>query len=300
MPSKSQPAESGITFRRNTECMKDIIRRILVPLDPSVFAQAATETACRIAEKHEATLSGVAVLDSEGIRRSLVPAVGPYYPMMIDAVQSKVDHADRILNDCLERFATSCEKAGVEHVETEYEGIPAQKLLESSIFYDLVVVGLETAFHFETHKDKGNSLAEILDRTITPIIAVPPKGLDEPKKVLIAFDGSFGAARALHDFAAYATPYEPEITLVAAEATDENASFLLRNASEFLFAHGFDFVETMQSEESISDVVNDELLEDVDLVVAGIHSRKAVKDFFVGSFTKELIKRGDTALFLSH
>ena len=88
--------------------------------------------------------------------------------------------------------------------------------------------------------------------------------------------------------------------IVAAETKEENAAFLLRNASEFLFSHGVEFIDTIQSEEPISEVVNDERLKDVDLVVAGIHSRKSVKDYFVGSFTKELIKRGDTALFLSH
>lgn len=280
--------------------MKEAIQRILVPLDPSIYAEAATETACKIAQKHGARLSGVAVLDSDGIRSSLVPAIGPYYPMMIEAVQAKVKHADRVLKDCMARFATTCEESQVEHVESEYEGIPAQKLLETSIFYDLVVMGLETSFHFETEEMKGESLDKILNRTVTPIIAVPAKGLGDPKKVLITFDGSHGSARALHDFVGFAEPYALEAVVVTAGLKDEEAQFLLKNAAEFLRLHGVESVETIASEEPIESFVTDEYLQGVDLVVAGIHSKKLLKDYFVGSFAKKLIRRCDTALFLSH
>ena len=137
--------------------MRTSMRRLLVPLDPSVYAVAAAETACQIAKLHAAQVAGVAVLDSEEIRSSIVPAYGPYYPMMIEVVKKKVDHADHIILDCLKRFKIVCEKAGVDHFETEYEGLPVQKLLDSAIFYDLVVVGLETFFHFETRVQVGRS-----------------------------------------------------------------------------------------------------------------------------------------------
>ncbi len=46
----------------------------------------------------------------------------------------------------------------------------------------------------------------------------------------------------------------------------------------------------------------DSILEDIetsDLVVAGIHSRKFLKDIFVGSLTRQLIDYGHTPLLLS-
>ena len=276
------------------------VKRILVPLDSSNFSKAATQAACLVAKEHDATVAGVAVLDSPEIRSSIIPAVGPYYPMMLDAVQQKIKHADQVLHDSMERFATSCTEAGVEHRETEYEGIPAIKLLESSIFYDVVVAGLETHFHFETRGGEPESIEKLLTHTATPVLAVPESGLSSLKNVVVAFDGSFGASRALRDFIVLGAPFEPNVTVITAGLEPEKSDFLLSNAGRLLRSHGFSSVELVASEEDIGDAIPDALRDASDLIVAGIHSKHRIKDIFVGSFTSNLIKRGDTALFLSH
>lgn len=276
------------------------LKKILVPIDSSVYSEGATETACRIAKAHGAELSGVAVLDSPEIRSSVIPAIGPYYPMMIDAVQAKLKHADQVLHDSLDRFSQICSEAGVSHTETEYEGIPAQTLLQSSIFYDLLVIGLETSFHFETRGGTGDTLDKLLDRTATPVLAVPSTGMGSPSKVTVAFDGSFGSSRALRDFMIFGLPFQPEITVVTAGLPPEKSSFLLQNVKSLLHSHGYTQVETIASEAPVEQTFTAEMVEDSDLIVAGIHSRRRFKDIFVGSFTKHLIKECNTALFLSH
>jgi len=276
------------------------LKRILVPLDHSPYAAAATAAACFLAKRHEASLAGVTVLDSPEIRSSIIPAVGPYYPLMLDAVQAKLQHAETVLEETLARFSKACEEAGVPHHESEYEGIPAQKLLESSIFHDLVVVGLKTSFHFETRDRDGDTLDKLLSRTSTPVLAVPEQGLDRLDRVVVAFDGSPGASRALRDLMLVAAPFDPEILVATAELPDEKSAFLLGQARLLLEAHGFDKVETLGSEADVEEVFDDELLSTADLVVAGIHSRSLLKDIFVGSFATSLIRDAKRALFLSH
>ncbi len=283
--------------------MKTAIRRILLPVDPSVFAAAAADTACFIAKTHRAEVTGVAVLDSDEIRASLVPNIGPYYPMMVEEVQKKIQHAEQTLRECLARCTATCEAAGVEHRVAEYVGIPAEKLLSSAIFYDLIVTGLETSFHFETRGTRRESLQHLLDRTATPVLAVPPTGLSKIERVFVAFDGSAPAARALHDFMALASAFQPEIVLVSAGIPEEQSDFLLGNAELLLRAHGFSRVVSHSDEAPVEDVF-DALLgatgEGADLVVLGIHSGNFWKKLFVGSFAKKLMERGDMPLFLSH
>ena len=88
--------------------------------------------------------------------------------------------------------------------------------------------------------------------------------------------------------------------MLVADTEKAKSEFLLRNASELLEAHGFSDIELMDSSQEIEEAATEELLASVDLVVAGIHSRKFWKDIFVGSFTKELLKRRDKPLFLSN
>ncbi|MDF1812784.1 MAG: universal stress protein [Verrucomicrobiales bacterium] len=276
------------------------LKRILVPIDPTIYAQAATETACQIAKVHGAKVSGIAVLDSAEIRSSLVPAVGPYYPGVMSEVVAMTHHADHILKESLERFASTCESSGVDHLETEYEGIPARKLLESAIFYDLIVVGLKTAFHFETRNESFEALDSLLDRTITPILGVPAGGLEEPLRVLVTIDGSTGSARALHDFVQFAQPYDCEVKVIVADKAESESGFLIKNSVDYLKAHGFSKVSAESFDKDILMAVEAEIDSGANLVVAGIHSKKRLKDIFVGSFTRSLINRGDVAMFLSH
>ena len=276
------------------------IKKILVPLDASIYSEAATSTAIKLAKKLGASVTGVAVLDSPEIRSSIVPAVGPYYPLMIEAVQEKMNHADQVLQETLRRFGDLCEEAGVAHEETEYEGIPAQKLLESSIFHDLIVMGLETHFHFETRGGRGDTLDKLIDHTATPVLAVPASGLPELNSVMIAFDGSFGASRALRDFIPFALTYAPEITLVAADLPKEKSKFLLENAAALLKSHGLKNIFTSASEESVENTITPAATAEADLIVAGIHSRRPLRDMFTGSFTATLIREHHKPLFLSH
>ena len=173
--------------------------------------------------------------------------------------------------------------------------------MASSIFHDLVVVGLETSFHFETRGTAGESLHRLLDHTSTPVLAVPETGMKKLARVLVAFDGSPGSARALHDFIPLAAPFDPEILLVVAEKSAEQSDFLLGNAELYLRDHGFTKVDREAAPEPVGEAFA-RLLKGpgADLVVLGMQSRNALRDLFVGNFTRTMIERGNAALFLSH
>lgn len=249
---------------------------------------------------HDSQVAGLAVLDSDEIRSSVVPAFGPYYPSMNEVVENKIDHAKQMLSKTLERFERICSEADIDFFKTEYKGMPVQKLLESAIFFDLVVVGLETSFHFETRQQGGDSLTKLLDRSTTPVLAVPVNPVQKFDEALITFDGSLASARAMQDFATFAIPFDMNVTVLVTEKDPGQAEFLLKSAEEFLLSHGIGKVRLESADEPIEKVADDDYLEPFDLIVAGIHSRKLLKDFFVGSFTRSLIGRKTKPLFLSH
>ena len=46
--------------------MKDAVKKIMVPLDVSDYCEAATLRACEVAQKHDAILTGLTILDVPG------------------------------------------------------------------------------------------------------------------------------------------------------------------------------------------------------------------------------------------
>lgn len=281
--------------------MSAAIKRILTPVDVSAFAEAAARRSCEVAVRHGAEVTGLVVLDSPGIRSSIAPADVSHWPLVQETVmRATADAAERI-HEARDRFAKHCDRQKVTHRESEFEGVPADKILEASVLYDLVVMGLRTFFHFETQEGPGDSLAKVLGRTVTPVLAVPESDNGEPyRRAVVAWDGSFSAGRAFRDFLGFAAPYDLDITVLTAGADAEQGKVLLREAESFLRSHGVLKYRTVHTATLSTEAIHDEYLKDADLVVAGIHARRFFVDLFVGSFTNGLIERGDIALYLSH
>lgn len=298
---KEQPALSNVRARVKLEIMnRSSIRRILVPLDPSEYTKAATTLACSIAKQHDAQLEGLAVIDTPAVRSQVAPIDMMHWALVAEAVAAAEDCARSSMDEARKQFAETCDANGARHHESQINGLPASHVLEMSALYDLVVMGMETYFHHNIH-GVGDSLAKVLDRTVTPVLAVPREAPESIERVVVAYDGSFAAARALRDFIEFAEPYELQVTVLSAHENEEHVQQLLNDATACLSAHGVGNVETVSSKKAaLSALYEDGLIDGADLVVAGIHAQKFIKDAFVGSFVNQLIQRGDTALFLSH
>ena len=280
--------------------MNSPIQRILVPLDPSEYARAATLRACEVAKTHMAQVEGFVVLDTPEIRSHVAPLEMQNWPAVVDAMAKAVDEAREQIEDVRKRFVETCESLHTTHQEVQVEGLPPNLILEASALFDLVVVGMRTYFQFETQEGPGDSLTRILDRTVTPVLAVPTGEADPIKRVVVAYDGSMGSARALRDFVAFARPYNFEITVFSAHEDEDRAKGVAEQAGSYLRAHDLTDFQVKTSTKSAFAAFESQFLGKTDLVVSGIHSRKFFKDAFVGSFANQLIESGKTSLFLSH
>ena len=276
-----------------------MINRILVPLDLSEYAEAATQRACEIAKAHRAQVTGMVVVNtpelmgkSFGLHR-LRAQHDKVDEAKLGAIKSRVEMA-------LGKFCETCDTAIVPFVGDQVEGVPADRLFETALYYDLAVVGLRTNFRFDLPDEEGlQPIGQDLDRTSTPVLAVP-KGAQAPfKNALVAFDGSVNAARTLREFLDFQDPFEMNVTVLTQDADEERATFINQQALARVRAAGIHDPEgIIVSRRDIIEAYEEELRGKFDLVVAGIHTKHALKDFVIGSFTTSLIQDGRTAVFL--
>ena len=279
------------------------IQRILVPTDVSGYSESAALRACEIAHAHLAQVTGLMVLDTPEIAGCVPPGELTYWPIIHDTIENLTSDARERIASARGKFSAICDEKGVTHSAHQLEGVPSSKILEASGLFDLVVMGLRTYFHFETREGPGDSLSQVLGRTVTPVLAVPQREDRNPtafKKVTIAYDGSFGASRSIRDFVAFARPYDFEITIATAHEEASQANHLLESAATYLRAHNIEQFDTIHIPSPELSATGHPAIDEADLVVTGIHARHILKDIFVGSFTSRMIDRGDIALFMSH
>jgi len=127
--------------------------------------------------------------------------------------------------------------------------------------------------------------------------AYVPKPL---RKVLITYDGSPASARAVRDFVIFALPFDMEIDLFLSDDEKGRLDFHANKLQVYLQDHEIPVSKVIRYSDEPKKAVDAGITEDYDLIVCGMHSRRSLHDFFVGSFAKRLIKDQKNALFLSH
>lgn len=277
-----------------------MIRRILIPLDESPYTDSVLRWAFRVAKVTKAELTGQAMLDIAGIEKSIgaVPVGGIHFAEHL--VEAKKQDAFEHIRKMLDNFKDKCEKEGVAYRLANYQGSPSDRISMSSMYYDLVGIGLRTFYSFEEEQKPGSSLEDVLCQTITPIVALPEhfSWPEDKIKMVVAYDGSLPSARALHRFTEFVDLADFDITILMSHKDRDFARLHLNKAEAYLTAHGFSDIHKVWTSENIIEIMENQYLVHTTGIVLGVHSRSPLVSFFVGSLSRYLIQRGDKVLFL--
>ncbi|MFA8341819.1 MAG: universal stress protein [Rhodothermaceae bacterium] len=280
-----------------------VIKRILLPLDTSPYTDSAMKFAAKIAKHHNAEITGLVILDIPGIEKSVspVPLGAIYYTEQPD--QEKKKEAELHIKQLLDKFKKFCSEKGIRHKEAQLQGSPSDRILAESIYYDAVVMGLRTFFHFETSDKPGDSLIKLLDNSVTPIYAVPqiydmPSPDEKKLKILLTISDFLPSARAIQRFVQVATPDTVEVCLIA-EVKDENsAEFNLNQAELYLQSHGFEVLKKEWTDRKLSDHIDEFYIGKVDILVIGNDVKKGLFSVSVNEVIKNMIKLNRVPLLI--
>jgi nucleotide-binding universal stress UspA family protein len=273
---------------------------MLVGLDGSTTGESAVELGIRWAKRHGALLVGIGIVDEPAIRRpEPVPLGAAIYKARLDEEQM---HEARVeVEQRLERFVLRCAEAGVACKLLEDVGLPSEQILTEAQRYDLVVMGREARFRFETPARADDTLLRVIKHGPRPVVAVPAS-LPAGEAALVAYDGSLQAARAL--FAFWATGLADSMPVHVASSHQDAGEAAARadRAIRFLRAHGIEAERHVEQADRAPAAVLLEKAADVNagLIVAGAFGQPALREFFLGSATRSLLRDGPFPMFLTH
>ena len=272
--------------------------KILLGLDGSSHAEAAIEYACQIALNHNATITGVAIIDEPGIQSSSgpVPIGGTHYDVKLE--DQLLEETQAEAKAILDSFARICDERKINAILHTDIGSPVSELIEESKFHDFIVIGKQTSFEYDANETYG-TLERVLKNGLIPVLAVSDS-VREIKNVLVAYDNSIPASKAVHMFLLLGIWGACDITLLTVNNDAAAAQELLGNLGGFFESYGIK--PTLATRNGYPDtVVKSYIAEnDIDMLVMGAYGRRSVREFFVGSVTYHLIHETEIPLFLYH
>ena len=279
-----------------------MLRSILFPIDASEASDFAGEMAINLSksfgmEGTKTWLTTLGVVDRPGIEKpEPTPMGGGAYKgkrdetLLADA-REKIDHA-------LETFKKRCDQAHVESEMRREEGDPKELIEEMALVHDLIVVGKQTNFHFETEEESGATVAGIVKDHPRPALVTPTEPT-EGQSVLIAYDASKACTHSIHYWVLLGLRrIADEVHIVSVDRDHERAIGMCEEVRIFLSRHEIPAeVHPVESSDVVNSILDVASRVGAGTIVMGAYGTKGIKAFF-GSTTQELYQASPYSLFV--
>ncbi len=277
-----------------------MLKSILIGLDGSPSSTAALELGIQWAKRFNALLVGIGIVDDATI---YPPETGPlgadYHNWERD--EQVIQEANHKVKQLLASFAERCAESHISFNVLQDAGLPYEEILRESQRYDLVMFGHDTHFRFGTVDQPDETLWKVLKRGPRPVVIAPPK-LESGSSVVVAYNGSPQADRALQAFQSSGLDFGEEVCVVNVDDDREEATRQAERAVEFLRLHQINAVaHALGPVDSVSQAILEEVRQrSARLLVMGACGHSAVREFLLGSITKAVLKESPVPVFLCH
>ncbi len=276
-----------------------MLRSLLVGIDGSPESAGLMELAIKWAKQYDALLVGIGIVDEPGIHGPEEALVGSVYFEKLN--DSLLRDSRRQVDQILDRCAVQCAQAGVAFKPLEDVGTPHVQILREAQRYDLILLGRSTHFRFGWDAVSDDTLPRVLAASPRPVVAVP-ETLPTGDTVLVAYDGSMQAARALAVFEASGLGRDREVNVLCAHEDHKQAARNADMAVEFLRSHDLNAIpHPLTQFNSPSEAVLDMARQlEAGLLVMGAYGQPILREFFLGSVTRKVLNASPMPVFLYH
>ena len=274
-----------------------MIRSIMLALAESPYDASARSFAFWIARKEGSHVHALAVIDIAAFE---VPVLGTPDGFMPSVVTPPLKESQSLMKDLtdiakerLNQFATQCASRGIRCSLEIKTGIPGEVIGRAAVAHDIVVVS-RTGYSRIANVQEGVDalVAPVVRASVRPVLVAGSNFREdsEIRNILIAFDGSSHAARALKVATELASRPGVSCTLVTVAPSEETGREVLEPAEAYLFHHGITPVKTTVVSSKPSDVICGLAASGgVDILVMGAYGHSPIREVLFGSTTERVL-----------
>ena len=217
--------------------------------------------------------------------------------------ENRMDEHRQRAAGLLADFAARCGRAGVAHEEIAGLGAPNEVITREAGARDLILLPSRSHFHFTAREDEPDDglLKRVLKDTPRPVVVVP-ESATPAGPVVVAYDSSLQAERTLSAFEATGLGGAGPVHVVGVNADPAEATRRAEHPRHFLELHHVQATaHAVQSAAPPAVVILEEAKRlGAGLLVMGAYGRPVLREFFLGSVTRNLLAHCPIPIFLFH
>ncbi len=259
------------------------------------------ETVLLLAKVYEAHVTGIHL-----VPYPVIPVYGGAFPEAIPYTSSEqLDKASNIAQKLEENFKNKAAELEIPCEWKIIDGVDVRYIIDNARYTDLVVVPQGYSRYGEDNTQKIDDYLSIhLGR---PLMVIPDlkKVFNLPQQIIIAWNESHEAARAVHDALPFLQFAERiQVVSVSASSKEEKAYMIYcDDLRKHLSRHGIkvEVASLEKTSKGTGGVILESALEyDADLIVMGAYGHSRLKEIILGGTTSYLLKHTTIPLLLSH
>jgi nucleotide-binding universal stress UspA family protein len=274
-----------------------MIRSILLALAESPHDSSAKNFAFWLARKEGSHIHALAVIDIAAFE---VPIMGAADGFMPSVVTPPLRESRSLMTDLmnaakerLNQFSIQCASRGIP-CSTEFRtGIPGEVIGRTAIAHDIVVVSRTGYSRIANAGESVDALvAPVVRASVRPVLVAGSEFREENeiRNVLVAYDGSSHAARALLLAAELAARPGVSCTLVTIAQSEDSGAESLEPAEAFLLHHGITPKKNVVIGSKPADVICGMVASGgADILIMGAYGHAPIREVLFGSTTERVL-----------
>jgi nucleotide-binding universal stress UspA family protein len=277
-----------------------MLQRILLLLGETASSVSARRYSLRLVQRTKAEVAGLAGIDLPYIQK-VMPGrfAGSAFKAKLE--ENLIQQADDVRRRVHDAFDSECRDQSIPFKWLSFDGDPMEALCSAAEIRDLVITGHDTAFRGDVREPLSEILSDLLLATPRPLIVCPDE-LPEGENVLIAYDGSLPAMRAVQMFALLAVGMARPVQVISIDPSQEVAAGRAAKAADYLRVHGHQVeASPIVSRAKPTDALASEITNrKIGTLVMGAYGHRGFRALLFGSTTSNLVENPTCALFLYH
>lgn len=273
------------------------IKDVLVHVDTQTGADARLALAVDLAARNKAFLTGLHVKAD-----IVIPVVESYAALPPDFIEDQYREIDERAAAAKSKFDAAVRKADIKSEWRVARGLAADVVRNQARYSDLVIVG-----QTDPESAEGGDMPDgVLLGSGRPTLIVPYVGVPKTfaKNVMIAWDDSAPATRAIHDALPLIVGAD-KVTVVAvnAETTGDHGEIPCADICLHLARHGIkaEAVSLHAEDVAVADILLARAFDlGCDLMVMGSYGHSRWREFVLGGATDQMLKSMTVPVFMSH
>jgi len=279
-----------------------MLRRILLGIDGSAYSLSARMYAMEIGKAHQATVSGLFVIDQGILSGPRVAMPGPtFIPMEVvsyEEYSQAQEELQRKGKNMLEEAQKLAADTGVAFTPLLRVGFPDQALLKESRSHDLVVIGRKG--NSDIKEETLGYTGEMLASSSAVPLLLAPREHRKIDRCLLAYDGSQQSVRAMRALRQLLEGTNWPVAVVCVEEPKRTSEGIAREADDYLSAHGITVEVIMKSGDPAKAIMEATTETKSDILAMGAFGHRGFREFFWGSTTNKILSQATTAVLVTH